>query len=288
VLASLSDANPLATASEYTVTVDWGDGSSDTVRGSGGAALSIVPSSGGAFQISGSHTYAIGPASYTITVTIQDDGGARATTTLSAVPAQATGYLVLAPSAVAPGAAFSFSVSALDATGHINTNYTGTAHFTTSDSSGLVPPDYTFVAADHGTHTFTATLNTLGGQSITATDTKDPAITGTAPVTVSGAVQQVTHFMLGIPAIVTAGVPFSFSVIALDAQNHDVPTYFGMVHFSTTNPSAQLPPDQNLVGGLGAFQATLNTVGNGWTITVNDVLDPGITGTAVLVVALVP
>jgi hypothetical protein len=30
-------------------------------------------------------------------------------------------------------------------------------HFTTTDPSAILPPDYTFTAADQGTHTFTIT-----------------------------------------------------------------------------------------------------------------------------------
>src|SRR5262249_27218818 len=43
-------------------------------------------------------------------------------------------------------------------------------HFTSTDGAAKLPADYPFVAADHGTHTFTVTLNTTGSQSITVTD----------------------------------------------------------------------------------------------------------------------
>ena len=83
------------------------------------------------------------------------------------------------PTSIAAGTAASFTVTALDAYGNIATGYRGTVHFTSSDANASLPANYTFTAADAGTHTFTATLNTSGTQSITATDTLHPSITGT-------------------------------------------------------------------------------------------------------------
>jgi WD40 repeat protein len=85
------------------------------------------------------------------------------------------------------------TVSARDAFGHIATGYTGTVTFSTSDPDpGVVlPADYTFTPADGGIHTFTntglgeTTLVTPGAQTITATDTADDTITGSAVTTVS-------------------------------------------------------------------------------------------------------
>jgi hypothetical protein len=41
-----------------------------------------------------------------------------------------------------------------------------------------LPPDYTFTAADAGTHTFAAAFNRLGTYYLRATDTLDLSITG--------------------------------------------------------------------------------------------------------------
>ena len=83
------------------------------------------------------------------------------------------------PTSIAAGTAASFTVTALDAYGNIATGYRGTVHFTSSDAQASLPANYVFTATDAGTHTFTATLNTSGTQSITATDTLHPSITGT-------------------------------------------------------------------------------------------------------------
>ena len=74
------------------------------------------------------------------------------------------------PSPITAGVAGSFSVTALDPFGNIATGYRGTVHFTSSDAQAVLPTNYTFQASDHGVHTFKATLETAGTQSITAKD----------------------------------------------------------------------------------------------------------------------
>src|SRR5262249_24653754 len=87
------------------------------------------------------------------------------------------------PSPALAGAAHTFTVTAHRGSGIVNTTYFGTMHFTRSDpgvTSGLqLPADYTFTSSDNGTHTFAAYLVTPGTQSLPATDTANPNITGT-------------------------------------------------------------------------------------------------------------
>lgn len=64
-------------------------------------------------------------------------------------------------------------------------NYTGTVHFTSSDSQALLPTDYTFVPSDAGSRVFSFTLKSLGDQTITATDTHSAGFTGSAVVNVN-------------------------------------------------------------------------------------------------------
>jgi hypothetical protein len=62
-VANFSDANPLATSTDFSATIDWGDGTTSSGTASG--------PTGGPFSISGSHTYAA-PGSYAVAVTITD------------------------------------------------------------------------------------------------------------------------------------------------------------------------------------------------------------------------
>jgi adhesin/invasin len=51
--------------------------------------------------------------------------------------------------------------------------------FKSSDPLASLPGNYTFTTADAGVHTFSATLNTVGTESLTVTDILDASITGT-------------------------------------------------------------------------------------------------------------
>jgi uncharacterized protein len=91
------------------------------------------------------------------------------------------------PASVTQGVSFTGTVTAKDALNNVVTGYNGTVHFTSSDGGAALPVDYTFNGGDAGTHTFTNgfTLFAAGSQSITATDTLSPTITGTANTTVT-------------------------------------------------------------------------------------------------------
>jgi hypothetical protein len=75
--------------------------------------------------------------------------------------------------------AFSLTITVVDAYGNVVTGYTGTIHFTSTDTTATLPGDYTFTAVDKGMHTFTGlVLRKKGHQTITITDTRNSALTG--------------------------------------------------------------------------------------------------------------
>jgi Tol biopolymer transport system component len=94
-----------------------------------------------------------------------------------------TQLLVTGASICTKGDPYSFTVTAKNNFGNTFTSYGGTVHFTSTDTAGVLPGDYSFTGADNGVHSFYATLNTVGSQSITATDTVT-SITGSKDVTV--------------------------------------------------------------------------------------------------------
>jgi len=67
---------------------------------------------------------------------------------------------------------------AVDAYGNRVHSYLGTVHFTSTDAKAKLPANYTFTAADAGTHVFVGTviLKTVGTQSVTANDTLTASI----------------------------------------------------------------------------------------------------------------
>lgn len=110
----------------------------------------------------------------TDTVTASITGTSSAITVGTATP---THFSVNAPGGASSGSAFNFIVSALDAANNPAPTYSGTVHFTSTDSRASLPSNSTLT---NGTGNFTATLNTLGNQTITATDTVNASITGTS------------------------------------------------------------------------------------------------------------
>jgi PKD repeat protein len=78
VVASFSDADPNGTTSDYTATIDWGDGTSSPASIDGS----------GLFTASGSHTYAE-EGLYDITVKVDDAGGSTTTAVTKATVADA-------------------------------------------------------------------------------------------------------------------------------------------------------------------------------------------------------
>src|SRR5262249_18738622 len=81
MVASFTDTNPSATASDFTATIDWGDQTTST---------GTVSLTNGTFSVTGSHTYA-DEGTFPVKVTIKDDlpGTASATVTGSATVAEA-------------------------------------------------------------------------------------------------------------------------------------------------------------------------------------------------------
>jgi hypothetical protein len=171
-VATFTSADPSATAASFTATVTWGDG--HTSPGT------VAPDGRGGFTVSGSNTYAQA-GTYPVTVTVTDAFNGTGTGQGTAdVQAGVFHFLVTGfPSPIEAGTAGTFTVTALDASGGTFTGYRGTVAFTSSDPRADLPAPYTFTDADNGTHSFTATLQTAGSQSITATDTADPSFTGT-------------------------------------------------------------------------------------------------------------
>ena len=169
------------------------------------------------------------------------------------------------------GAAGSFTVTAENADGSTDTGYTGTVHFTSSDGQAGLPADYTFTAADAGVHTFSATLETAGTQSITATDTTTASDTGTETgITVLPAAASVLD--ISAESSSTSGAPFSITVTARDSYNNTDTGYTGTVHFTSSDGQAGLPADYTFTAtdaGVHTFSVTLETAGI-QTVTASD------------------
>jgi hypothetical protein len=98
--------------------------------------------------------------------------------TVSAAAAAASFLLSGFPTTTVPGAAHTFTITALDAYDNVATSYMGTVHFSSSDSQAALPADYVFTTANRGKHSFRATLKTTGIQSLAATDALFACLSG--------------------------------------------------------------------------------------------------------------
>ena len=83
------------------------------------------------------------------------------------------------PTGAVAGTSETFTVTALSPNGGTDTSYLGTIQFSSADPQAVLPGNYPFTAANAGTATFAVTFKTAGTQSITATDSLNPAIIGT-------------------------------------------------------------------------------------------------------------
>src|SRR5207237_1305137 len=110
----------------------------------------------------GQHTFTGGVTLVTagnqmVTATDTQTASITGSAVISVTPTAATHFAVGAPAAATAGSPFTITATALDQFGNRATGYTGTAHFSKSDTTtgSFVPADYPFAAADSGQHVFT-------------------------------------------------------------------------------------------------------------------------------------
>jgi hypothetical protein len=182
------------------------------------------------------------------------------------------------PATTVAGTAFTTTLAALDSFGNVATNYGGTIHFTSTDGQASLPADTTLTL---GEGSFSATLKSSGGQTVTAADAVSPSFHG---VSSSVSVQPHTadHFAVSAPGTATAGTPVSVTVTALDPFGNYDSSYTGTVHFTSSDAQAALPSNAALTAGSGSFNVTFHTAGS-QTVTAADAASPGIASTSAAV-----
>ena len=129
VLGSFDSSDP---AGEITATIDWGDGT--------GATGTIIPEPGGAFEVTGSHSYAT-PGTYTANVTIQDFGGSELKTQalIKVAPRASATSVTCSPTSVAVSATTTCTTIVSDLDGGTPTAPTGVVTFTTPTAGAVFP-----------------------------------------------------------------------------------------------------------------------------------------------------
>ena len=250
--------------------------------GTAGAALSCtsnaVAASSGVASFSGCQ---IDKAGTGYTLTASSGSLTAATSSSLAIAAGTTSSLnVSGPGTATAGSAFStLTVTAQDGQGNTATGYTGTVHFTSSDSTGTLPSDYTFQAGDNGSKTFSVTLNSAGTRTITATDTATSSITGTTGnIAVSAGTANQLAFTTQ-PGGGTAGSAWSTQPVVeiRDAQGNRVTGATDSVTLTITSGTgtagAALSCTSNAVAassGVASFSGCqIDKAGTGYTLTAS-------------------
>jgi hypothetical protein len=215
----------------------------------------------------------------TQSLTVTDTSGLGGSVTgITVNPAAASSFVVTGfPSSLTAGTPATFTVTAKDAYGNTATGYSGTIHFRSTDSQALLPAD---AVLSQGVGQFSATLKTAGPQSITATDTMNPALTDTeGGITVNPAAA--SGYVITAPANVSAGVPFNLTVTVVDAFGNVVVGYTGTIHFSSTDTRAKLPANYTFTAadqGVHTFTGLVLRRRGNQKIAITDTRNPSLTG----------
>lgn len=156
------------------------------------------------------------------------------------------------------GSPVSVTVSALDRKGKVVNGYTGTVHFSSTDLRGALPDDYTFTAADGGTHTFSVLMGTVGAQAITV---NDGSLT-TKRWAISVKAGPALRLVVTGPDSSTAGVGQRYRVLALDAFDNVATGCTDTVTVHSSDAALAMPAASfALVRGTRAFTANFKTAG---------------------------
>ena len=114
------------------------------------------------------------------------------------------------------------------------------------------------------------------GQTITATDTTTPSITGSETgITVDPAGVAASLSVTGFPTTTTAGVAQTVTITALTSGGLTAGSYRGTITFSSSDVQAGLPAAYTFTStdqGVDTFAVTLKTAGT-QSITATDTAD---------------
>ncbi len=172
------------------------------------------------------------------------------------------------PNAVA-GSPTTFMVVATDIFGNMVANYTGTAHFTSSDPQANLPADYTYTAADGGSHTFAGTLKTAGNQLFKAADATALTLVGNSNGVLVTPIEGVSLSTSGGGGFI--GVAHAVTVNARDIYGNVATSYNGTAHLTSSNPTTIVGADAVIVNGVGTTNITPMALGT-QTLTVTGAL----------------
>ena len=163
------------------------------------------------------------------------------------------------PAAVTAGQTLTLVVAPRDQYNNVLASYVGTVRFRSPDLAAVLPLDYTFTAADLGSHTFAGvSLRTAGAQSLTVTDTVASAVVVSASTTVSaGPSARLTFIVQPAGGTVRAALSPAVRVAVTDSFGNRVFTASPSVALGLTPVGGVLGGSTGLFAsaGLATFDA---------------------------------
>ncbi|MCP3164511.1 lamin tail domain-containing protein [Myxococcus qinghaiensis] len=176
-------------------------------------------------------------------VTATDTANAQLTAFMEVeVTSDAGHHLVLEglPAQVAAGSSHELTLSVRDGSGNLVTGYTGEVDFASDDPRATLPPEHVFTAEDAGRYTFSVTLETSGGHSITVSEAGSSRSASQNTQVSPGAAASLT---LGLSTTTpAAGQAVVATVTLVDAYGNQASGYRGTVALSVAqDPGASVP-----------------------------------------------
>ncbi|MFH1473640.1 MAG: hypothetical protein ABIE55_01980 [Candidatus Aenigmatarchaeota archaeon] len=154
-------------------------------------------------------------------LTVDARGGVQTGTMTTRVGTSVAARLkVVTASKLKAGSTLSVTVFAYDNSGRIDSGYTGTVSFASTDAKAILPETYTFNTADNGYKIFTMKLKTAGSQKVTVED-KVNELSTVSTVSVSAG-KLVSLAIIPEMSAVNAGEGIVFSAIASDIYGNQI------------------------------------------------------------------
>ncbi len=180
----------------------------------------------------------------TLTLTDTVDGNIQGTTSVTVKPGAAQTFEVVVSSTTAVGKPLSVSVTAHDNCGNVVTTYSGTVDFSSSDTQANLPVSGTITS---GRGMFSVTLNTVGSQTVTVSDSVNHGVSGTSNQIAVGSGQTET------PASEATSIPSSEPTVAPTETLISTPAVTPTIEPTQTpnqegNKTAQALPMEAVVG----------------------------------------
>ena len=279
---SVTAPNTATIGSPFNVTVTALDGSNNMVSSYSGT-VQFTSSDGQPVQpasvmlTGGTGTFPLTlntAGSPTITATAASLKGTSNAIALTSTVSTSFSVLLAGYSYATIGSPFNITVTAVDTMGNTVSSYSGTVHFTSSDGHAVLPGDSTL---NSGTGTFSVTLNTSGGQTISVSDKASHSINGSSNVIYASG--PATHFSVSATNLAATRSNLVLYVVALDASNNNSTGYTGTVKITSSDSNAILPANGTLTFGSGNFTIILETAGP-QTVTATDTATQSIAGTS--------